>query len=197
MTTIVSIRGTHGSGKSTIAKKIIDKYKGVPRLNEKGKPLGYEVQLPAANLFIVGPYVTACGGCDAVQPYSEIWPMVDRYAQMGWDVLFEGALVSSSYGSIGHAMNYWQTNQGAKCVFAFLDTPLDVCLQRIAARRAARGNFEPVNPLNTTVKHQNVLRTKDQMRKLGSAISIADIDHKKPVQQVLKLFGVRLTKEPA
>lgn len=197
MTTIVSIRGTHGSGKSTIVKKIIDKYKGVPRLNEKGKPMGYEVQLPKSQLFVVGPYVTACGGCDAVQPYSDIWPLVDRYAQMGWDVLFEGALVSSSYGSIGHSMNYWQTNQGATCKFAFLDTPLATCLERIAARRAARGNFEPVNPLNTTVKHQNVLRTKDQMRKLGSSIGIVDVDYTQAVKQVLALFGVRLAKEPA
>lgn len=195
--TIVSIRGTHGSGKSTIVKKILDKYahEMLFRLGNK-RPYGYDVTLSNSELFVVGPYVTACGGCDAVQPYSEIWPMVDRAAQEGKHVLLEGALVSSSYGSIGHAMNYWQTRQSTDCYFAFLDTPLELCLERIAERRAARGNFEPVNPKNTTVKFENVARTKDQMRKLGSAVRIVDIDHTRPVQQVLRLFGVRINKEP-
>ncbi len=194
--TIVSIRGTHGSGKSTIVRKILDKYSHTAFFAHGGKrPLGYHVALPVAAgklLFVVGPYTTACGGCDAVQPYSEIWPLAQEAIDMGHHVLLEGALVSSSYGSIGHAMNAYAPD----AVFAFLDTPLEVCLQRIAARRAARGNFEPVNPKNTTVKFDNVLRTKDQMAKLGSAVRIVDIDHTKPVQQVLRLFGVRINKEP-
>jgi hypothetical protein len=40
-----------------------------------------------------------------------------------------------------------------------------------------------------------VARTKVQMAKLGSDIRIVDIDHTRPTQQVLKLFGVRITKE--
>ena len=199
MTTIVSIRATHGAGKSEIVRKILAKYPHSAKFEEGAKrPFGYVVELPASRkLFVVGPYLTACGGCDAVQPYARIWPLVDAYAQAGYDVLLEGALVSSSYGSIGHSMNYWATNQGARCYFAFLDTPLATCLQRIAQRRAARGNLEPVNPHNTSVKFANVARTKDQMRKLGSSISIVDIDHTAPVKGVLKLFGVRLNKEPA
>ena len=196
---IVSIRGTHGSGKSTIVRKILDKYPHRPLLHNPTdkRPYGYEVTLsPLKRLFVVGPYHTACGGCDAVQPYADIWPMVHAAHAAGMHVLFEGALVSSSYGSIGHTMNAKQEGGSADCTFAFLDTPLSTCLDRIKERRAAKGNFEPLNPLNTATKFENVARTKDQMRKLGSRVRIADIDFHKPVTGVLKLFGVTLRSEP-
>ena len=200
MTTIVSIRGTHGSGKSTVVHKILAKYPNVaimenhtsPSGRESVKVVGYVVQLPERQLLVVGPYKTACGGCDSIQPYSDIWTIVETYGtSMNRDVLLEGALVSSSYGSIGHAMNAW----GANAVFAFLDTPLERCLDRIKQRRAAKGNTEPLNPHNTAVKFENVARTKAQMAKLGSSIRIVDIDHTRPTQQILKLFGVRINKE--
>ena len=199
--TIVSIRATHGAGKSSIVTKIMDKYGADPVEvaapgQAKFKVVGYHVLLPGGAgqrpLFIVGPYKTACGGCDAIQPYSDILPLVRKYADRGWHVLLEGALVSSSYGSVGHLLNEYAPDS----VFAFLDTPLEECLARIARRRAAKGNFEPVNPKNTTVKFENVARTKDQMARLGSAVRIVDLDHRAPVKGVLKLFGVNLREEP-
>lgn len=198
--TIVSIRGTHGSGKSTICRKILDRYNGQPVMgvDARGRPAihGYTAELPSGDLFIVGRYDIACGGCDAVQPYAEIWPRVEKFAGDGYHVLFEGALVSSSYGTIGAGMQRLQDDAGVQGVFAFLDTPLEECLRRIGERRKAKGNFEPLNPHNTTVKFDNVARTKDQMRRLGSTLTVVDIDHQRPVQQVLKLFGTTIRKEP-
>ncbi len=191
--TIVSIRGTHGSGKSTIVRKILDKYPhSLVNPDKKGKPEGYLVNLPNGELLgVIGPYHTACGGCDAIQPYSDILKRVSHALQVCDHVLFEGALVSSSYGTVGEFMNDF----GSGAVFAFLDTPLSTCLERIKQRRAAKGNFEPLNPKNTEVKFHNVARTKQQMEKLGSSVRIVDIDHTKPTQQVLKLFGVNIRKE--
>ena len=194
MSTIVSIRGTHGSGKSTIVRKILDKYPHEElKFNESDKrPYGYLVQMPTGReLAVIGPYHTACGGCDAVQPYSVILDLVKDATHKGYDVLLEGALVSSSYGSVGHLLNEYAPG----ALFAFLDTPLQTCLDRIKARRAAKGNHEPLDPKNTAVKFDNVARTKAQMAKLGSAVRIVDIDHTRATQQVLKLFGVSIRKE--
>lgn len=192
--TVVSIRGTHGSGKSTVVTKIMERYQTVELTSTGGRITGYAVVLPdKSRLKVIGPYRTACGGCDAIQPYADIWPRVYRAHQEYEHVLFEGALVSSSYGNIGRSLDEYMGN-GA--VFAFLDTPIDVCLERIAARRAARGNFDPVKPDNTVGKFESVARSKLQMAKLGSMIRIVDIDHTQAVKQVLKLFGVNIRKEP-
>jgi len=197
--TIVSIRGTHGSGKSTIVQRILglydhkDKWQPI-NPDKKGRVEGYLLQVaPKQRLAIIGSYHTQCGGADGIQPYSLILDRIADYAKHYEHVLLEGALVSSSYGSVGQLMSHYAPN----AVFAFLDTPLELCLERIKQRRAAKGNFEPLNPHNTTVKFENVARTKDQMRRLGSQVRIVDIRHTHAVTDVLKLFGVRLSKEPA
>lgn len=194
--TVVSIRGTHGSGKSTVVTKIMALYPSTSVPVGQKRPAAYHVRIPGpTQLVVIGPYATACGGCDAIQPYSDIWPRIEQALDNGYHVLFEGALVSSSYGTIGKNLDE-QVLDGAEAVFAFLDTPIELCLERIAQRRAARGNFEPVKPDNTVNKHRSVNGTKAQMAKLGSRIHIVNIDHTQAVKQVLKLFGVNIRKEP-
>jgi hypothetical protein len=161
---IINVRGTHGSGKSTIVHSLLHKY-GAQTMGRPGKrPEGYKVVIPGLRraLYVVGPYETACGGCDAIQPYELIWPRVEAYARKG-HVLFEGALVSSSVGNIGRAM----AARKKHCVVGFLDTPLAVCISRIEKRRAARGDDRPLNPKNTTVKHQAVERSRPKLEELG------------------------------
>lgn len=202
--TVVSIRGTHGSGKSTVVQRIMKKFPTVPiigRRNSKtAKPEGYLVTVEGLGrkLQIIGPYHTQCGGCDAVQPYDDILYMLDEAYKAGHHVLFEGALVSSSYGRVGEMMETFKDP-----IFAYLDTPLSVCLARIAERRLAKwkaagkpGLPEPVDPANTTHKYESVLRSKDQLKAKGSKIRIVDIDHRVPTKQIMRLFGKQMWKEP-
>ena len=217
--TIVSLRGTHGSGKSSVVKAILGKYPSWEIMGRskagRPRPEGYAVKLPTGWLYVRGPYHTACGGCDAIQPYADIWPQIEDRMDVGVEFpqgtfeleadhvvtfshcLFEGALVSSGYGNLGRATEKY----GDDVVFAFLDTPLHICLERIAARRAKRwaeqgkpGEPPPVNPDNTTSKHVMVEKSIKQIAALGRRTVI--IDYRKPVQQVMKLFGVTLRKEP-
>jgi hypothetical protein len=191
---IVSLRGTHGSGKSSVVFKILQKYPHYPSplKDSKGKPEAIIVRLPNSDtVYVVGRYDTACGGCDGIQPYSEIWPRIDHGASTIRHVLFEGALVSSSYGSIGRNSEAY----GDKVVFAFLDTPIETCLKRIAQRRAAKGNFEPVNPDNTVGKYNSIERSIAKIRDEFKR-QVVIIDHNKPVTGVMKLFGIHLRKEP-
>lgn len=179
--TIINIRGTHGSGKSTVVKRVLERY-GSTRLGNDKKPEGYRVDLPwGKQLYVVGSYETACGGCDAIQPYSLIWPRVVEYAQLG-HVLFEGALVSSSYGNIGRASEEY----GDQFVFAFMTTPLEVCLQRIAARRLARGDTRPLNPKNTEGKLRSIQGSLPKIIALGRRVVMLDYRH--PLPQLLGLL---------
>lgn len=181
---IINIRGTHGSGKSHVVRTIIERYEATVVLNPKDKPLGYRVDVNwlTQPIWVVGSYANACGGCDGIQPYSDIWPRVERYAGMG-HVLFEGALVSSSYGNIGRDSEKY----GDKFVFAFLDTPLEKCLERIRARRAAKGNLKPLDPKNTEVKYNNILASIPKIRDEFKR-RVVIIDHRSAVPQILGLL---------
>lgn len=180
---IVNIRGTHGSGKSTIVKNILERYEATPILEEgQKKPLGYFMDSCAGMLYVVGPYSTACGGCDAIQPYDRIWPLVTKFAERG-HVIFEGALVSSSYGNIGRDSVVY----GDQFVFAFLDTPLEVCLERIRQRRLAKGNTKPLDPKNTTSKYEGIQKSIPKIKtEFGRRVVI--LDYRKAITQILGLL---------
>lgn len=182
--TIVNIRGTHGTGKSEIVRRILKRYDArADSEDSKGRPVDYVMDFPdGRELYVVGSYVTACGGCDGIQPYADIWPRVEKFAQRG-HVLFEGALVSSSYGNIGRASEKY----GDDFIFAFLDTPMDVCIERITKRRHERGNFKPLDPKNTQKKFDSIWgglpKIRDEFKR-----RVVVINYKKPIPQVLGLF---------
>lgn len=184
---IFNLRGTHGSGKSTVAKKLMELLPWEP-LNEQGeiifngaRPRNYVIQLkPRKLLYIIGSYTTACGGCDGIQPYDLIWPRVENFAVSG-HVFFEGALVSSSVGNIGRAMAARKD-----CIVGFMDTPLKECLARIQKRRLAKGDTRPLNPKNTEVKFNSILRSRPQIEVLG--LRCATIHYKKAVSEVLAIL---------
>jgi hypothetical protein len=181
---IVNLRGTHGSGKSHLVRQVMTRFDGVPvGEDRRGKPLGYTMQLANGNqLYIVGRYDIACGGCDAIQPYADIWPRVAEFALLG-HVLFEGALISTNYGTIGAASEQY----GDDFVFAFLDTPLPVCLDRIIARRLAKGNTKPLNPYQTTWKHKAILSLYDRFRDERGRRTVL-LNHNKALSQLLGIF---------
>lgn len=180
---IINLRGTHGSGKSTVVRSIIDRYKGLPLHDVKGKIEGYCMQSPYGGIMVVGPYNTPCGGCDRIQPYADIWPRVEDYIKRAEHVIFEGALVSTSYGTIGKFSEAY----GDQFVFACLDTPVELCLDRVRARREERGNTKPLNPDQTVTKHRNIynmcLKIRDTYKR-----RVVFIDHRKPVPQILGLL---------
>lgn len=182
---IINIRGTHGSGKSTVVRELLEEYAAEPDPGAKpNKPFGYQFSVPGLEqpVYAVGSYVQACGGCDGIQPYSDIWPRVERYA--GWGhVIFEGALISTNYGTIGKASEKY----GDGFVFAFLDTPLDVCLERIKSRRAAKGNLKPLDPYQTTWKHKGILSLYDRFRTERGRRTVL-VPYTQPVATILDLL---------
>ena len=180
---IINIRGTHGSGKSTIVRQLIERYSASKVGDNPRKPIGYRMNTPFGKLQVIGSYETACGGCDGIQPYALIWPMVVEAAKLA-HVVFEGALVSSSYGNIGRASEVY----GDQFVFAFLDTPIEVCLERIVARRLAKGNLKPLDPKNTKHKYDSIIGSIKKIRDEFHRPVII-LDHRKPVPQLLSLLN--------
>lgn len=148
--TIVNIRGTSGSGKSTLVHRLLQEHgnTGVVSIRrtldnwKKEKVVAYEIVREPA-IFVVGRYETQCGGCDAFSykgSHDDIQAMVEEFAAQG-NIIFEGLTISSSYGRWLKVSEKFPR----KMVWAFMDTPEEVCYQRILARsgrepkRDARG----------------------------------------------------------
>ena len=181
---IISLRGTNGSGKSHLVFQLMKRFKTTPIGKDKtGKPMHYRLDLSRGEqLYVVGPYTSACGGCDTIQPYDDIWPMVEEVIPKG-HVLFEGSIVSSGYGRIGEATE----DYGDSVVFVFLDTPVEKCVQNVVNRRLARGNEKPFDPKNVYQKYRAVeLSVNNIANKHGRQIFI--LNHKKAVSQLLGLI---------
>jgi predicted kinase len=200
MPTIVKLTGTSGSGKSTIAHWLLKNYKHIPlgkrpTTRKVAKDEDYLIQLPQTNtpLILLGNYDNQCGGCDGIQPYSRI---VEKLLAITTShpkahILMEGLLIRG-YGSVGAFMD--NLPKRWKIIYATMDTPLEVCLERIKQRRAKKGVTEPLNPKNTEQKFKSGLSDFRTLSERG--FECVWIDHKRPVKSVLSLYGVKLAKEP-
>jgi len=112
----------------------------------------------AANTFVLGPYVTDCGGCDAVQPYELIPLLIEKYAAAG-HVVFEGSLISGCWGVIGGLLERWRLD----VLVLFLDTPIDECIRRVEARRLKRGDSRKFDPKHLIAKHATIARLQQKI----------------------------------
>jgi thymidylate kinase len=163
---LISLRGTNGSGKSTVVKALFEATKPArPIYGILGArlPEAYQISVKSKRpVFVLGPYVTACGGCDRLIPFDIIPPLIEKYASRG-HVIFEGVIVASIYGQIGTLMEKYKKD----AVMLFLDTSLDECIKRVQSRRDARDDGREFDPKNLTTKYRACERVKERVASDG------------------------------
>ena len=169
-----------------MVRAFLAQFNGVPIYGLLGtkQPEAYELAVPkvARPVFVLGPYLTPTGGCDRIQPYDKILDLIEKYAARG-HVLFEGVIVSSSYGRVGRLLEKW----GQEAVMAFLTTSLEDCLKNVQKRRNARDDAREFNPKNTTSKYNQILKSRTTIAEAGK-LRVVDIDPNKGLAQVLSLL---------
>lgn len=150
---ITNIRGTSGSGKTTVIKRILDSSAcavttvfGPDEDTVHAKVLGYTVSKGDVQLRVVGRYATPCGGCDGIKTQQETEDRVRLWHAQGYHVVFEGLLISTIYGRWAKLAK----ETGMRTLF--LDTPEEECVQRVINRRSERGVEKPLNETNTRTK---------------------------------------------
>lgn len=161
---IINIRGTSGSGKSHLARRIMDLYPSRTKVRVEGRrqPIGYICHREdGKDLAVLGHYETACGGCDTISKMEEIFELVRTSHLADMDVLFEGLLISADVNRTA-ALH----EEGLPLRVVALDLPLEVCLESVNSRRMERlgpEKFTPVNPKNTESKHKGVRRSCERL----------------------------------
>jgi hypothetical protein len=178
---IIKIHGCSGAGKTTAVRHFMAAGVYRPIRNTLGKVEAY-VDDKAEN-FVLGSYESNCGGMDTVGSAKEVIDLVDLYAPMG-NVVFEGLLQSTYYGAMGtHSQKY-----GDNYIYAFMDTPIETCLERVIARRKANGTTRALNPQLTRDKHDTIvsLQGKLESRKIAFRHRTATLNHKGDLVAQLK-----------
>lgn len=168
---IINIRGTSGSGKTHLARQIMDQYATRVAYRREGRkqPIGYVYGRgdQGRPLAVVGHYETTCGGCDTIPKMEEIFELVRQSAEQGFDVLFEGLLISADVNR--HVeLHEWCEANGHELMVLALTTPIDQCLDSVNARRRAKNpDKPPVKEKNTISKFNGVKKSLERLREAG------------------------------
>lgn len=157
---IINIRGTNGSGKSTVVKTFLRRFPHTELFGALGprRPEAYKVRIPGHWLYVVGPYQAITGGIDSL-PLSaeEIVALLEKYRKIG-DVIFEGVVISTYHGKIGE----WLVTHKRVALVIYLDTSLKDCLEGLAVRGS-----EPRGTKNVEAKIKMIERTRQRFEQAG------------------------------
>lgn len=140
---LLQLRGTSGSGKTTAMKKLIDVIGAKPiamndRMTKNEVYRGSFVGYDDVKVYILGDYSPhrSAGGCDTIPTVQQVIDLVEKYSKAKTLIVFEGLLLAHSWGAMGE---YAHEKFGPRYINAFLDTPEDLCLERVVQRRASKG----------------------------------------------------------
>lgn len=128
---IISVRGTHGSGKTTVVRQVIDHYDNKDFIMKEGRrrPFGYLLTRGENRLAVPGHYETPCGGCDSIPAVEDMYDFVYRHASSGANVILEGILAQH------YALKKFLTFSDFDLKVIVLNTPLEQCIADTLNRR--------------------------------------------------------------
>lgn len=159
MFTVIKLGGCNGSGKTTLARAVMAEVRQREGrewdkcgLNKK-KPLGYKLDMvkgnPGIQFFVLGSYETTCGGMDTISDKEERLSLLRATCRTDRIVMFEGLITGKTYGAMGELSEKHVKSRKGRWLYAFMDTPFDVCVNRVLQRRGEAGNLKPFEPERT------------------------------------------------
>lgn len=166
-----NIRGCNGSGKTTLVRSLFDHVRTEVRSFgvEDHKPIpvtfGFGTVLKFA---AIGDYLqSGCAGLDRVRTQAAAKGVILKVRESCGEnldfILFEGVLVSTIFEPW---LKFSRDNGGV--TWAFLDTPLKTCLDRIQARNGG----VPIKEDQVGDKHSTIRRIQDKARQAGERVLV-------------------------
>jgi len=129
---IINIRGTNGSGKTHLIKKLIDLHEA-DYIYPKGDLAMIKAEAICLDkkLYIIGDYPEFAphGGCDGIKTTAEVVNLVMKYSEKG-HVIFEGVIVSTVFSS------WFEVDMTLDIPWLWfsLNTPIETCFDNIQLR---------------------------------------------------------------
>lgn len=186
---LINLRGSHGSGKTTIVRKVMAEYpkrKAVYLESGRRIPIGYICKKAGhTTLFVPGSYEhPVSGGCDNVQKVDLIYGTIKKYAKKGYNVLFEGIVAQHS------TPNIILLNERYKVRVVVIDISAEKALKGVRSRRKKRNETEKFNPANTIKETAAVLSSSRRLKSAGVKVKFAKT-RSDALDKVLDLLELR------
>lgn len=182
---IINIRGTNGSGKSTIVFDLMEKYGYTPHVPPEWNAHKWEavqIHAPFGDVYAIGQYKTQCGGCDGVPTQNEICRLVKKYAKKG-HVIFEGVIVSTIFQRYVDLLPKLGTHR-----ILFINTPLKTCISRIKKRRKKRGATGTFKEDQVASKFRGQQRQIQRLEDGYPQLDWSILDYKHATEEVICLL---------
>lgn len=183
MTTVIQIRGTSGSGKSTAVQEIITanlvmtpKY-----VTGRKRPLYYDGLSLKGTIAVLGHYEIPCGGCDTIGSVPQVFDVLDKLSPYQF-VLCEGLLLSED---VKWVLAFREKGFDFKIVF--LTTTEAQCLDRVRRRQQDKGR-EPADPERVRRKLTRRIETieRARLRLVDAGVSCFRMPQSQAVSTILR-----------
>ena len=201
MAIIINPRGTSGSGKTELVRRVLAQYGWQPSAGfadagvlepiyreGRSRPFGYRLGHPRGGrpLAVIGHYEVTSGGCDTIRAtdggLEEIMRRASDYAALGHDVLIEGLRLSSEYERSA------ELARAHRLHILRLTTPLDQCARNLVWRRRARRDTWPAIAETVADEHEKVA---EACARLGLDATVEALGFDDALARAQDLLGIR------
>ena len=173
---VFDIRGTNGSGKSSLVRNILKRHKNELKLDED---IPYHF-IPELNLCVLGRYDKQGSGVDNIKGSDRLQEFM-RDKLKHHNVMLEGVIVS-------HVFERWDKmadSENWNYHFFYLKVDIEECIERVKERRAKNDNNKPYDPKNTIRFAKQTDRTIDKLRSNNRDITIIENGTQKEAYKVV------------
>lgn len=180
---VLKLHGCSGAGKTTVMRSYMQSADRMHEITLDGakRPEAYVLEFDEWKddpVIILGSYKNNCGGMDSFPSDApSIIKAIEHYRELG-HVMFEGLLLSTYFGAVGKYMD----SLGDDAIFAFMDTPIITCLERVTHRRDVQQSKNKFNPQNTIDKYNTIEHLKNKCVQNGHRVVTIKHDQDPVVQ---------------
>lgn len=148
---LINIRGTNGTGKSTLMRKFMNDNPRHLNFNVNGRNIKV---LESDGNFILGDYTRDCGGLDTTKNLDEVRGLVREYIGQG-NVFMEGMMYSTLYESPA-GIDDEIAKLGHEYYWVQINIPAQVCIDSTVERRVRNNNFDTFDPIQLIKKWRSI-----------------------------------------